>query len=159
MHALLRIVATYWCGSEFKLWRRAHAPALGRKHVKPLAVLFLIIFGAVAGQALAEDASASTLDAGRLREGAGMVVERACQCLRISSQQAATARAQPLTRSDCDLAGMVWNDRALVCEEKSKSAARAGDVKGTNPAASSILINIDKSTQKMTVLLDGVQTI
>src|SRR5215470_1455470 len=66
-------------------------------------------------------------------------------------------KPQPLTRADCDAAGMAWNDRALVCEEKSASTARAADVKGTSPAASSILINIDKSTQRMTVFLDGVE--
>ena len=71
-------------------------------------------------------------------------------------QQAATARPQPLTRADCDLAGMSWNDSALVCEEKSGGSAQAA-APTEKPAAHSILINIDKSTQQMTVFVDGVQ--
>ncbi|HLO19665.1 MAG TPA: L,D-transpeptidase, partial [Sphingomicrobium sp.] len=125
--------------------------------MKPLAVLFLIIFSAVAGQAFAEDATPQPLTRADCEKEQGWSWSEPANVCEVSSQQAATARAQPLTRSDCDLAGMAWNDRALVCEEKSKSAARAGDVKETNPVASSILINIDKSTQHMTVFVDGVQ--
>jgi hypothetical protein len=125
--------------------------------VKPLAVLFLIIFSAAAGEALAEDATPQPLTRADCEKTQGWSWSEHANVCEVSSQQAATARPQPLTRSECDLVGMAWNDRALVCEEKSASAARAVDVKGTNPAASSILINIDKSTQRMTVLLDGVQ--
>jgi hypothetical protein len=91
--------------------------------VKSLAVLFLIIGSAVAGQAFAED-----------------------------------ALPQPLTRADCEAASAwSWNETANVCAEKSKPSATAVDSKTANPAKSSILINIDKTTQKMTVLVDGVQ--
>jgi len=51
---------------------------------------------------------------------------------------------------------MSWNESALVCEEKSEVSARASEPMD-EPAAHSILINIDKSTQQMTVFLDGVQ--
>ena len=74
----------------------------------------------------------------------------------LSSQQAATARPQPLTRADCDLAGMSWNDSALVCEEKTEGSTQAA-APTEKPAAHTILINIDKSTQQMTVFVDGVQ--
>jgi lipoprotein-anchoring transpeptidase ErfK/SrfK len=127
--------------------------------VKSLAVLFLLIGSAVAGHAFAEDAMPQPLTRADCEKAQGWSWSEHANVCEVSAQQAqaATAKPQPLTRSDCDLAGMSWNDMALVCEEKSASAARAGDVKGTNPAASSILINIDKSTQRMTVLLDGVQ--
>src|SRR5262249_48167451 len=62
--------------------------------------------------------------------------------------------SQPLTRSDCDQAGMAWNDNTNVCGEKSEAQAAP---KATNPAAPTIVINIDKTKQRMTVLLDGVQ--
>ena len=50
---------------------------------------------------------------------------------------------------------MSWNDTALVCDDASARKATA-DI-NANPVGSSILITIDKSTQKMTVLVDGVQ--
>jgi hypothetical protein len=76
--------------------------------------------------------------------------------------------AQPLTRSDCDKAamswddsakvcgprGMAWNDNANVCGKKSEAPVAP---KATNPAAPTVVINIDKNKQRMTVLLDGVQ--
>jgi lipoprotein-anchoring transpeptidase ErfK/SrfK len=68
--------------------------------------------------------------------------------------QAAKSLSQPLTRSDCDKAGMVWNDNANVCGKKSEAQVAP---KATNPAAPTIVINIDKTKQRMTVSLDGVQ--
>ena len=62
--------------------------------------------------------------------------------------------SQPLTRSECHNAGMTWNDNANVCGKKSEAQLAP---KATNPATPSILINIDKASQRMTVLLDGVQ--
>src|SRR5262249_15002314 len=56
---------------------------------------------------------------------------------------------QPLTRSDCDQAGMTWNDNANVCGKKSEAQLA--------PNAPTIVINIDKAKQRMTVSLDGVQ--
>jgi lipoprotein-anchoring transpeptidase ErfK/SrfK len=68
--------------------------------------------------------------------------------------QTTDASRQPLTRSDCDKAGMRWNDSANVCGEKSGPQAVAPT---TSPVPSSILINIDKTKQQMTVFLDGVE--
>jgi lipoprotein-anchoring transpeptidase ErfK/SrfK len=56
---------------------------------------------------------------------------------------------QPLTRSDCDQAGLPWNDNANVCSEKSEAQLA--------PNAPTIVIDIDKAKQRMTVSLDGVQ--
>ena len=74
-----------------------------------------------------------------------------------SPNAAAAPKPQPLTRSDCDLAGHDVERQCACVRGEIQSAARAADVKGTNPVASSILINIDKSTQTMTVFVDGVQ--
>ncbi|HSD91908.1 MAG TPA: L,D-transpeptidase [Methyloceanibacter sp.] len=58
---------------------------------------------------------------------------------------------QPLTRADCGQAGMTWNEHANVCGSDSELA------EGSVPAEPTLLITIDKATQKMTVSLDGVQ--
>jgi len=62
----------------------------------------------------------------------------------------ADALFQPLTRSECDKAGMTWNDTTNVCGETSEESA-------TQIASNIVLINVDKATQKMTVFLDDVQ--
>jgi lipoprotein-anchoring transpeptidase ErfK/SrfK len=72
-----------------------------------------------------------------------------------SKSQTTYASRQPLTRSDCDKAGMRWNDSANACGEKSGTQAAS---KTTSPAPSSILVNIDKTKQQMTVFLDGVES-
>jgi hypothetical protein len=66
--------------------------------------------------------------------------------------QAAESLSQPLTRSDCQKAGMTWNDNANVCGKKSEAQLAP---KATNQAAPTLVINIDKTKQRMTVLLDG----
>jgi lipoprotein-anchoring transpeptidase ErfK/SrfK len=66
--------------------------------------------------------------------------------------------SRPLTRHDCDSAGMTWNDAANVCGEKSELSATQTASKETNAVASTILINIDKTKQQMTVFLDGVES-
>jgi hypothetical protein len=126
--------------------------------VKSLAVLFLIIFSAVAGQAFAEDTIPQPLTRADCQAASGWSWNETANVCDAHAKDAETAaKPQPFTRSDCDLAGMAWNDRALVCEEKSGSSATAANAKATSPVASSILINIDKTTQKLTVFVDGVQ--
>ena len=71
------------------------------------------------------------------------------------NSEAADTLSQPLTRNECDMAGMTWNDKANVCGEKSEGSATQAASKATNPVASTVLINIDKTSQKMTVFLDG----
>ena len=121
--------------------------------MKSLVVLLLIIFSAVAGKAFAEDAISQPLTRADCEAASGWSWNETANVCELSSQQAATARPQPLTRSDCELAGMSWKDNALVCEEKSE---RLGSVQAANPAAQTVLINIDKSTQQMTVFVGGV---
>ena len=69
----------------------------------------------------------------------------------------ADALFQPLTRSECDQAGMAWDDATNACGQKSEESATQTASRETAPIASTVLINVDKATQKMTVLLDGVQ--
>ena len=71
--------------------------------------------------------------------------------------EAADTLSQPLTRNECDVAGMTWNDKANVCGEKSGEPETQAASKATNPAASTVLINIDKTKQKMTVFINGVE--
>lgn len=89
---------------------------------------------------------------------------------------------QPLTRADCDSAGMKWDETSNVCDVTSDHASwqpltrsdcdHAGMAwndttnvcgsdslvaEGTSPGMSALLINIDKAAQRMTVSLDGVE--
>ena len=75
----------------------------------------------------------------------------------MSKSELADSFIQPLTRHECDKAGMTWNDTTNVCDEKSLDSATQTGPKETNPVASTLLINIEKASQKMTVFLDGVQ--
>jgi hypothetical protein len=68
--------------------------------------------------------------------------------------QVAEILSQPLTRSECQKAGMKWNENANVCAEKTAVQLAPQAI---NPAAPTIVINIDKTKQRMTILLDGVQ--
>ena len=124
--------------------------------MKSLAALFLIIISAVAGHAFAEDALPQPLTRADCEAASGWSWSETANVCELSPQQAATVRPQPLTRADCDLAGMSWNESALVCEEKSEGSAQT-PAPTEKPAAHTILINIDKSTQHMTVFVDGVQ--
>ena len=79
-----------------------------------------------------------------------------------AAAQAAEAMAEPQVaqpmpeRPDCESAGMSWNDTTNVCGEQSERSAT--QPKGANPVAATILINIDKTKQQMTVFLDGVES-
>ena len=117
---------------------------------------FLTIGNLLAGQAHAEELTAQPLT--RLDcDKAGMSWDdnaNACGQAHATAKsmpkpQSAEILSQPLTRSDCDQAGMTWNDNANVCGEKSEAKLA--------PNVPTIVINIDKTKQKMTVLLDGVQ--
>ena len=63
---------------------------------------------------------------------------------------------QPLTRSECTAARSTWNENANVCDGEPSPAGGLGS-EAVLPEAASVLINIDKSKQRMTVLVDGAQ--
>ena len=74
--------------------------------------------------------------------------------------------AQPLTREDCAKADMAWDDNANVCGAASLAVEAVPEIQElisqsaleeTTAITSTVLINIDKASQKMTVSLDGVQ--
>jgi lipoprotein-anchoring transpeptidase ErfK/SrfK len=73
----------------------------------------------------------------------------------------ATPRSQPLTRPDCDKAAMTWNEDANVCSSDSTTRNIAGSPTGSSAKTDEqripIVINIDKTKQKMSVLLNGVE--
>jgi len=116
---------------------------------------FLTIGNLLAGQAHAEDVTAQPLTrldcdkAGMSWDDNANVCGPAHALKSMPKPQAAESLSQPLTRSDCQKAGMTWNDNANVCGEKSEAKLA--------PNVPTIVINIDKTKQKMTVLLDGVQ--
>jgi lipoprotein-anchoring transpeptidase ErfK/SrfK len=76
-----------------------------------------------------------------------------------STVLAADTSSQPLTRADCGKAGLRWNEGANVCTESNSTAAQAeSKPESTSGAKSlSVLITIDKTKQKMTVVIDGVK--
>ena len=96
-------------------------------------------------------------------DGAGMSWNDAANICGAAAQ-AAEAMAEPQVaqpmpeRLDCESAGMSWNDTTNVCGEQSQRSATQPASKGANPVASTILINIDKTKQQMTVFLDGVES-
>ena len=78
-----------------------------------------------------------------------------------TNQAAATTPSQPLTRADCDKAGMTWKDNANVCASESEASnvvgAPPGSSTATNKPVLAIVINIDKTRQRMRILLNGVE--
>jgi len=123
--------------------------------VKSLTALFLILVTLLTTQAFAEDATPQPLTRADCETAPGWSWSETANICEGGAKDVAALKPQPLTRSDCEQAGMSWNDTALVCDDASARKATA-DI-NANPVGSSILITIDKSTQKMTVLVDGVQ--
>jgi lipoprotein-anchoring transpeptidase ErfK/SrfK len=126
--------------------------------VRPVTILFLMIGNVVATQAFADDNSPQPLTRADCTKAAiGWSWNDNANVCESSSQKAdGVPKSQPLTRNECNVAGVWWNDRANVCGEKSEAATQA-DSKTTNPVASTIVINIDKTKQEMTVFVDGVE--
>jgi lipoprotein-anchoring transpeptidase ErfK/SrfK len=124
--------------------------------VKPLTVFFLMIGTLVATQAFAQESSPQPLAQQDCKAAIGWSWNEAANVCEPSSQQAeVTPSAQPLTRHDCTLAGLAWEESANVCVGKPKGSTLAAAE--TASPASTILIDIDKSTQKMTVFVDGAE--
>jgi L,D-transpeptidase catalytic domain len=128
--------------------------------VKLSALAFLVIGNLIAGQAHAENVAAQPLTRSECDKAALSWDDNANVCgsasadlKSVAKPSAAESLSQPLTRSECDKAGMTWNDNANVCGEKSEAQAALKAV----PATPTIVINIDKTKQRMTVSLDGVQ--
>ena len=116
------------------------------------ALAFLIMGNLFATQAFAEPQPLRRADC---EAASGWIWNETANVCDVDAKAMATAvKPQPLTKAGCDAAGMSWNDNVLACEEKSKGSAQA--VQATIPA-STILIDVDKSTQRVTVFIDGVE--
>ena len=120
--------------------------------MKLTAVIFVSLASLMVGQAYAQDVVAQPLtrsgctEAGMEWNDSANVCGTAPVAAALAEPVEAAGTGQPLTRADCDLAGMTWNENANVCGEEPAS-----------PATASILVNIDKAEQRMTVFIDGVQ--
>ena len=73
-----------------------------------------------------------------------------------SGSEVAVTSSQPLTRNECDKASMRWNDDANVCGENVSSAPTKSNPATKKPGLA-IVINIDKTKQRMRVFVDGVE--
>jgi hypothetical protein len=87
------------------------------------------------------------------------------------SASAADQLPQPLTRPDCEKAGMTWNDRGNVCgpnagvasplknhraqDGQQDSQSSQNESRSTSEESAKIVITIDKMTQQMSVSVDG----
>ena len=125
------------------------------------ALIFAIIGIAVASQAHADPISTQPLTRIDCKTGGLQWNDNANVCGSASESarttpkpDAAERSGPPLTRVECDKAGMAWNDKVNVCGGQSQSQAAANT---TSPVPATILINIDKTKQRMTVSLDGVE--
>jgi lipoprotein-anchoring transpeptidase ErfK/SrfK len=133
----------------------------GGQVVKRSALILLIIGNVVASQAYGDPISTQPLTRADC-DKAGLAWNDNANVCRPASEVARTIpkpgpaerSGQPLTKSDCDKASMRWDDSANVCGEKLGTQAAS---KTTSPVPSTILINIDKTKQEMTVFLDGVE--
>ena len=120
--------------------------------MKRLALVIATIANLLTQHAFAEDISTQPLTRADCVRGGLEWDENANVC----SASLIEVSRQPLTRSDCTAAGSTWNENANVCGWEPSLAAEAGS-EATLPEAASILVNIDKSKQRMTVFVDGVQ--
>ena len=124
--------------------------------MKSLAALFLIIVQCGCRPGLCRRRSASTSDASGLRSSIGMVMERDGQCLRALASTGGYGQAAASHESRLRSGRhVVERERACLRGEIRRIGASVAPTE--KPAAHSILINIDKSTQQMTVFVDGVQ--
>jgi hypothetical protein len=117
--------------------------------VRSLAVLVLIIGNLFAIQAFAQS---QPLTRAECQGTYGWMWNESANVCDVDPK---VPKPQPLTKADCGAASMAWNDKVLACEEKSKGSTEAAAQSETPP--STVLIDIDKSTQQVTVSVDGLE--
>jgi lipoprotein-anchoring transpeptidase ErfK/SrfK len=131
---------------------RVQLGASRRCDVKRAVFAFLIVGELIANKAIAEP---QPLTRAACEAVSGWAWDETANVCDVDTKAIATTiKPQPLTKADCDAAGMSWNDNVLACEEKSKGSRAAAQP--VNPT-STVLIDIDKSKQEVTVFVDGVQ--
>ena len=76
-----------------------------------------------------------------------------------SANVCAGTSSQPLTRADCDRASMRWNEGTNVCSDSTLTIGQteAKPKSAASTKGSGILIAIVKTTQKMSVFIDGTK--
>jgi len=74
----------------------------------------------------------------------------------VPTSEGAHSSSQPLTRYECNKAGLAWDDTTNVCSEKPEETAIQIEPEA-EAVAPTVLVNINKANQTMTVTLDGVQ--
>ena len=76
-----------------------------------------------------------------------------------SANVCAGTSSQPLTRADCDRASMRWNEGTNVCSDSTLTSGQteAKPKSAASTKGSSVLIAIDKTTQKMSVFIEGTK--
>lgn len=121
--------------------------------MRPAALSFLIIGSLFTVQVHAEAPNTQPLTRADCDKAEMVWDENANVCgspqvERPAKPEASVSLSQPLTRGDCERAGMTWSDQTHVCGEW-------GDAQTATSKASTILITIDKTRQRMTVLVDG----
>jgi lipoprotein-anchoring transpeptidase ErfK/SrfK len=132
--------------------------------VRVAALAALIIGSLLANQAHGRDVSTQPLTrvdcakAGMARDDTANVcgaVSAAQDAQTVPTSESAHSSSQPLTRYECDKAGLAWDDTTNVCsEEPEETAILEPEAEAVGPT---VLVNIDKANQTMTVTLDGVQ--
>ena len=117
--------------------------------MRRIALAFLVIGNLIAGQAYAEDVAAQPLTRSDCYKAGMSWDNNANVCgqthAAVKSVPKPESLSQPLTRSECHNVGMTWNDNTNVCGKKSEAQLAP---KATNPAAPSILINIERPARK-----------
>jgi hypothetical protein len=126
--------------------------------VKFLATALVLICGFAATAALADDVVPQPLTHADCERAHLKWDDNANVCTSaVDLAVTPASTGQPLTRRECGLAHMTWDDSANVCDVGSGRAARRADADAGAPEASTILIDIDKTKQKMVVSVDGVE--
>lgn len=124
------------------------------------ALAFLVICNLTASQARAEDIAQPLTRAHC--DAAGMAWDETANiCVANSGDRSdqliftpelEDSASQPLTRGACEMAGLTWDDQANVCSSATQTAT--GE---SSSEASTVLITIDKDTQRMMVLVNGAE--
>jgi lipoprotein-anchoring transpeptidase ErfK/SrfK len=120
--------------------------------VKRLTLVLAIIANLLTRSAFAEDVSSQPLTRGDCVRVGMVWNENANVCGATSIE----VSRQPLTRSECTAARSTWNENANVCNGEPFPTGELVS-EAVLPESASILVKIDKSEQRMTVLVDGVQ--
>jgi lipoprotein-anchoring transpeptidase ErfK/SrfK len=121
-----------------------------------LALGCLLVGNLMATEVFAEDVTFQPLTRADCTK-AGMIWNDSANVCDAHSTSEEISSAQPLTREACNRAGLQWSDTANVCDTPSAGTAPQTAALTTSPVGSALLVAIDKSSQEMTVSIDGIE--